>query len=503
MHDTFRMNQPAESTRRHAKVFVARRTADRSSSDIMSSQIDELVVLQCVAVVLASDPGHAVPTLHLSRPISGSAARKRFSTVARLAVLVLSIAGAGCASTGADETLVGPLDAVIDGTMAEAVDSGEPDATPTPSDVSAGPTVGLVEGPPKLSAMLVADMGSLGQTAAGVQTSGGELDAMISALQNRARVPITGRLGRSDVVLLRASLGDEVFNATILEAKMRLALAGYEVDTLDAQFDEQLVLALLQVSHDAGASPDSTLSFANLDRIDQAGPRPTCPLDNSPIEFALDGAQAIVDHLDQMTPPPPILLLDSAPITGDVDLDQRLIDRAQQRGYQLRPEATALAPVDSDAMLGIEAAPAWMAMREAASLEGVSMFAASGHRSRELQRLIFVDRLQAIAGTPLESWAVTDEAVDAVLDSHAPPGFSKHQTGNAIDIGVPNVTLVDFASTEAFQWLSQDNFANARRFGFVPSYPAGVDGLGPQPEAWEWLWVGVDVLYRCPPGIAK
>ena len=67
----------------------------------------------------------------------------------------------------------------------------------------------------------------------------------------------------------------------------------------------------------------------------------------------------------------------------------------------------------------------------------------------------------------------------AVLDSHAPPGFSKHQTGNAMDIGVPNVALVDFDSTEAFQWLSQDNFANARRFGFVPSYPAGAEGLGP------------------------
>ena len=469
----------------------------------MSSQNGGLVVLQFVAVVLVSDPRPAVPTRHLSRQITGPTPRPRFTAIAPLVVLVLSIAAASCASTTGDEATALPPDPTIDRATTAPADSGEPDATTTASDASAAPEPSLDEGSLKLSAMLLAEMRSLGQTAAGVQTSGAELDAMISALQNQARLPITGRLGRSDVVLLRASLDPDLFSATILEAKTRLARAGYEVDTLDANFDDQLELALLHVSHDAGASPDPTLSFANLDRIDQAGPRPTCPLDNSPIEFTLDGAQAIVDHLDEITPPPPILLLDSAAITGDVELDQRLIERAQERGYTLRPEAGALAAVDSDAMMGTEAAAAWLAMRDAASRDGVPMFAASGHRSWDLQRQIFVARLEAVSGTPLVSGAVSDEALDAVLDSHAPPGFSKHQTGNAIDVAVPNVALVDFDSTEAFQWLSQDNFANARRFGFVPSYPAGVEGLGPQPEAWEWLWVGLDVLYRCPPEIAN
>ena len=127
------------------------------------------------------------------------------------------------------------------------------------------------------------------------------------------------------------------------------------------------------------------------------------------------------------------------------------------------------------------------------------MFVASGFRSVELQRSIFVDRLTTVVGAPLTSDRTSATAIDEVLDSHAPPGFSKHQTGNAIDLAVPGANLEQFRQSDAFAWLSVNNYENARRFGFVPSYPDGVTGLGPQPEPWEWLWVGTDVLYRCEP----
>lgn len=133
------------------------------------------------------------------------------------------------------------------------------------------------------------------------------------------------------------------------------------------------------------------------------------------------------------------------------------------------------------------------------SERGVTMYAASGYRSPERQRQIFVDELVAAAGTPLTSSQTSDAAIDQVLEGHAPPGFSKHQTGNAIDLAVPGLSLAQFRETDAFSWLAAENFANAHRFGFAPSYPDGVDGLGPAPEPWEWIWVGVDVLFRCPP----
>lgn len=56
-----------------------------------------------------------------------------------------------------------------------------------------------------------------------------------------------------------------------------------------------------------------------------------------------------------------------------------------------------------------------------------------------------------------------------------------------------------FATTDACKWLRAGGYLNARRFGFVPSYPVEAPTEGPVAEPWEWQWVGVDALYRCPP----
>ena len=39
-----------------------------------------------------------------------------------------------------------------------------------------------------------------------------------------------------------------------------------------------------------------------------------------------------------------------------------------------------------------------------------------------------------------------------------------------------------------------DNFYNAKRFGFIPSYPDDLNAQGPNPEPWEFVWVGVDLI---------
>lgn len=74
----------------------------------------------------------------------------------------------------------------------------------------------------------------------------------------------------------------------------------------------------------------------------------------------------------------------------------------------------------------------------------------------------------------------------------APPGYSEHETGYAVDFGVrpaPGCTDTSecIAATPAGQWL----LANGPRFGFELSFPAG-NRQGVEWEPWHWRWVGVD-----------
>lgn len=70
----------------------------------------------------------------------------------------------------------------------------------------------------------------------------------------------------------------------------------------------------------------------------------------------------------------------------------------------------------------------------------------------------------------------------------APPGFSEHATGLAVDFGDRSGRCrltACFATTRAGQWLS----ANAARFGFELSFPEG-NPQGVAFEPWHWRWVG-------------
>ncbi len=84
--------------------------------------------------------------------------------------------------------------------------------------------------------------------------------------------------------------------------------------------------------------------------------------------------------------------------------------------------------------------------------------------------------------------------------SVAPPAYSEHATGYAIDFGVrpsPGCGDVDpcMAATPAGQWLT----AHAREFGFELSFPAG-NPQGVTWEPWHWRWVGTNVAV---PGAVK
>jgi hypothetical protein len=199
-----------------------------------------------------------------------------------------------------------------------------------------------------------------------------------------------------------------------------------------------------------------------------------------------DEFKALYDHavrheLPNLTPPAGRL-----PVTGDPELDARIWDIATARGYVLRPVAGPdLATADGVPMQP-QAAEAWVQLEAAARAAGHYFVVSSAYRSPESQRTQFNSKLR---GT-------SDEAIDAALTWYSIPGTSKHHGGYALDFRYADGTFGEFRGTPDYAWLSADNFANAKRFGFIPSYPDDVTTQGPNPEPWEFVWVGVELI-RC------
>lgn len=193
-------------------------------------------------------------------------------------------------------------------------------------------------------------------------------------------------------------------------------------------------------------------------------------------------------------------------ITGHPEADARIRRLAEDRGYRLRPAANVpLVPVDGQ-LLHPVAAEALRSLQLAAAADGAPFVLASGHRSPDLQRSTFLGRL---AATPEQVAAGTaDDAVDEVLAWIAPPGYSKHQTGYAADLAEPGRTIEAFGGSAAHRWLSADHHRNARRFGFLPSYPPDGGTQGPEPEPWEYVYVGtaasgVDLAFGALDGVRR
>lgn len=198
----------------------------------------------------------------------------------------------------------------------------------------------------------------------------------------------------------------------------------------------------------------------------------------------------------------------SAPaITADPAADRRIVEMAVARGYRLRGEAQAeVLEWEGRHALQPEAFAAWRALRAAARSDGLELDLVSAYRSVDRQREIFLAVLERAgvesrgAGpSPAElASGRADDLIEAVLRESSPPGFSRHHTGYALDItdAASGRDFTEFGLTEGFAWISDRNYLNAKRFGFIPSYPEGASGQGPDPEPWEYVWVGPEVLAR-------
>jgi D-alanyl-D-alanine carboxypeptidase len=116
-------------------------------------------------------------------------------------------------------------------------------------------------------------------------------------------------------------------------------------------------------------------------------------------------------------------------------------------------------------------------MREAARKDGIYLVFLSGYRSINLQNDIFYS-LKSIRN---------QEAAERAKVS-APPGYSEHSTGFAIDIGDATQRETDFETefenTEAFRWLKK----NATKFHFKLSFKKDNKYINYEP--WHWRYEG-------------
>ncbi len=117
------------------------------------------------------------------------------------------------------------------------------------------------------------------------------------------------------------------------------------------------------------------------------------------------------------------------------------------------------------------AAQSWIAMRDAATKDGISLNPFSGFRSYVYQYGLLKTKLSK--GIPIEE----------ILKSLAAPGYSEHHTGEALDITTVDCPAGEeiFEKTAAHAWLVR----SAGRFGFKESFPRG-NPHNLVYEPWHW-----------------
>ena len=150
----------------------------------------------------------------------------------------------------------------------------------------------------------------------------------------------------------------------------------------------------------------------------------------------------------------------------------------EARGLPEREEAAELEMVEvgvdgKEHFLIPAAAQAWRSLKAAAMAENIQLFIVSAFRSVERQADLIRRKL------------ATGQSIEDILAVCAPPGFSEHHTGRAVDLSTPGAPVLEteFDQTAAFAWLAR----HAGDFGFYLSFPAG-NSLGYLYEPWHWCF---------------
>ncbi len=152
------------------------------------------------------------------------------------------------------------------------------------------------------------------------------------------------------------------------------------------------------------------------------------------------------------------------------------------------PDSLTKVTADGRITLKTPAAEQFVEMQNAARADGVFLVPLSGFRSQQQQKELFFGIKAKRGQDTLERAQVS-----------APPGYSEHHTGYAIDIGDQNHRDTHFQpsfdETPAFEWLKE----NAASYNFEMSFPKD-NSQGVKYEPWHWRYVGnqesLEIFYQ-------
>ena len=136
-----------------------------------------------------------------------------------------------------------------------------------------------------------------------------------------------------------------------------------------------------------------------------------------------------------------------------------------------------LVEIEPNIKVHIDMSESLLKMRKDAKNDGIFLVFLSGYRSINLQKEIFYSLKSVRNQIALERARVS-----------APPGYSEHSTGFAIDIGDANKRETDFEvefeNTDAFRWLKE----NAAKYHFKLSFNKNNKNVDFEP--WHWRYEG-------------
>lgn len=240
-----------------------------------------------------------------------------------------------------------------------------------------------------------------------------------------------------------------------------------------------------------------TLKPKKSDQNQQINQMPTAPKKSDKLKI-FTGEQ-FKDLYDSIAYPNTEYINEDTIITDKPEVDNHIQKLAEAKGYKRRsaPVSDAFITIEGDLKLQQKAYQPWLDLVEAAKKDNLKLNLVDAYRSSDDARNLFLARMSNykinIDQIPT---GIYDAQINDLLRTTAIPGYSRHHTGYTVDIGCNDEKEAVFKYTPCYTWLSAENYKNAKTYGWIPSYPDGAGQQGPDPEPWEYVWVGTDSTYE-------
>ena len=166
-----------------------------------------------------------------------------------------------------------------------------------------------------------------------------------------------------------------------------------------------------------------------------------------------------------------------------------LVNPFNRLPYDFTPHA--LVPIDDAGRTATpETVAAFNKMHQSAANAGFNLVISSAYRTIDRQITLF----ENAGGLQFEDYHCPTYGAQSIVQLPlrvAPPGFSEHHTGRALDLVCPNGTLLDRnGPTDMGRWVAQ----NAYRYGFIVRYkPDNIHITGYISEPWHITYVTTQI----------